>query len=61
MGPASTDPTAGYTAEDYATHVRTEFGTYRDLLDRLINATGFQVVDVQVRGQVYAAYSCIRR
>jgi SAM-dependent methyltransferase len=61
MGSASTDPTAGYTAEDYATHVRTEFGTYRDLLDRLIDATGFQVVDLQVRGQVYAAYTCIRR
>jgi SAM-dependent methyltransferase len=42
-------------------HVRTEFGTYRDLLDRLIDATGFQVVDLRVRGQVYAAYTCIRR
>ena len=61
MGSASTDPTTGYTAEDYATHVRAEFSTYRELLDRLIDATGFQVVDLQVRGQVYAAYTCIRR
>jgi len=61
MGSASTDPNAGYTAEDYATHVRAEFSTYRDLLDRLIDATGFQVLDLQVRDQVYAAYTCIRR
>ena len=61
MRSASTDPIVGYTAEDYATHVRTEFSTYRDLLDRIIDATGFQVLDVQVRGQVYAAYTCIRR
>lgn len=61
MASASTDPAAGYTAEDYATHVRTEFGTYRDLLDHLIDATGFQVLDLQVRSQLYAAYTCIRR
>jgi SAM-dependent methyltransferase len=61
MGSASTDPDAGYSAEDYATHVRTEFGTYRDLLDRLIDATGFQVLDLQVRGQLYAAYTCVKR
>lgn len=61
MAGASTDPAAGYTAEDYATHVRTEFSTYRELLDRLIEAAGFQIADVRVREQVYAAYTCIRR
>lgn len=34
-GPA-TDPAAGYTAADYATHLRTEFSTYRWLLEPLL-------------------------
>jgi len=61
MASASTDPSTGYTAEDYATHVRTEFSTYRELLDRLIDASGFHIADLQVRSQIYAAYTCIRR
>ena len=59
--PGSRDPATGYTAEDYATHVRTEFSTYRELLDRLIESSGFEILDVHVRGQVYAAYTCIAR
>ena len=58
---ASADPAAGYTAADYATHVRTEFSTYRELLDRLIEAGGFEIVDLVVRDRIYAAYTCVRR
>ncbi len=59
MGGAVQDPTAGYTSEDFATHIRTEFGTYRWLLEPLIEAAGFEILDVDVRGRIYAAYTCI--
>ncbi len=58
---AATDPAAGYTAEDYATHVRTEFSTYRWLLEPLLAATGFEILDVATRARLYATYTCRRR
>lgn len=58
---AATDPAVGYTAEDLATHVRTEFSTYRRLLESLLDATGFEVLDVQFVRRVYGAYTCRRR
>ena len=57
---AATDPAAGYTAADYATHVRTEFSTYRWLLEPLLAATGFEILDVTTRAGLYAAYTCRR-
>lgn len=61
MANAATDPTSGYTREDFATHVRTEFSTYRCLLDSLLHATGFDIVEADVRRQIYATYTCMRR
>jgi SAM-dependent methyltransferase len=61
MGDAATDPAAGYTAEDYATHLRTEFSTYRWLLEPLLDATGFEILDVESRRRLYASYTCRRR
>lgn len=40
---------------------RTEFSTYRELLDRLIETSGFEIVDLAVRDRLYAAYTCVRR
>lgn len=57
---ASTDPTIGYTAEDYATHIRTEHSTYRWLLEPLLEAAGFQIIDSEFRRQLYATYTCRR-
>ncbi len=59
MAGAVQDPAAGYTRADFATHIRTEFGTYRWLLEPLIEAAGFEIVDVDVRGRIYAAYTCL--
>ncbi len=59
MANAALDPAAGYTREDFATHVRTEFGTYRWLLEPLIEAAGFTITDADVRGRIYAAYTCM--
>jgi ubiquinone/menaquinone biosynthesis C-methylase UbiE len=57
---ASSDPTAGYTAEDYAEHIRTEFSTYRWLLEPMLAATGFEIVTAEFSGRLYGAYTCIR-
>jgi SAM-dependent methyltransferase len=57
---AATDPAAGYTAEEFATHVRTEFSTYRWLLEPLLHATGFDIVHSKIDRQIYATYTCLR-
>ncbi len=58
---ASTDPTRGYTAEDYATHIRTEHSTYRWLLEPMLDAAGFDIVDVDFRLSLFGAYTCVKR
>jgi ubiquinone/menaquinone biosynthesis C-methylase UbiE len=58
---AATDPAAGYTAEDYAVHIRTEHSTYRWLLEPLLDATGFDILDAAFDGRLYGAYTCVRR
>jgi ubiquinone/menaquinone biosynthesis C-methylase UbiE len=61
MNAAASDPVRGYTAEDFATHVRTEFSTYRWLLEPMLSAAGFDIVDAEFRASVYGAYTCIKR
>ena len=61
MGSAATDPNNGNTSEDFATHIRTEFSTYRYLLEPLLTAAGFEIVDSDVRMRVYATYTCVKR
>lgn len=61
MAAAVDDPARGYTAPEFAAHVRTEFGTYRWILDGLLERTGFEIVDADVRAGIYAAYTCRRR
>jgi SAM-dependent methyltransferase len=57
---AATDPADGYTAADYAEHIRTEFSTYRWLLEPMLDATGFEIVSADFDGRLYGAYTCIR-
>lgn len=61
MDGAVQDPAVGYTRADFATHVRTEFSTYRWLLEPLFNATGFEIIDADVRREIYATYTCVKR
>lgn len=61
MDGAVDDPALGYTREDYAEHIRTEHSTYRWLLEPIITASGFEIVDVEFAGAVYGAYTCVRR
>ncbi len=55
------DPTRGYTAADLAEHVRTEFSTFTWLLEPMLDAAGFDVIDRDVRRGIYATYTCLRR
>lgn len=58
---AGADPTTGYTSEDLATHVRTEFSTFRWLLEPMLLVSGFEIVGASFRDGVYGAYTCQRR
>jgi SAM-dependent methyltransferase len=58
---AATDPARGYTREDFAEHLRTEFSTFRWLLEPMLDAAGFETVDVAFRGSIYGAYTCVKR
>jgi SAM-dependent methyltransferase len=57
---AAEDPTKGYTREDFAEHIRTEYSTYRWLFDPMLAVAGFEIVESSFRRRVYGAYTCIR-
>jgi SAM-dependent methyltransferase len=57
---AAADPADGYTAGDYAKHIRTEFSTYRWLLEPMLAATGFEIVTAEFERRLYGAYTCVR-
>jgi SAM-dependent methyltransferase len=57
---AAHDPADGYTAEDYAVHIRTEFSTFRWLLEPMLAAAGFEIVTAEYARRLYGAYTCIR-
>jgi len=57
---AAADPADGYTAADYAEHIRTEFSTYRWLLEPLLAAAGFEIVAVTFERRLYGAYTCVK-
>ncbi len=57
---APKDPACGYTREDLTEHVRTEFSTYRWLLEPMLAAAGFRIAASDFRGRVYGAYTCIK-
>ncbi|MEJ3748728.1 class I SAM-dependent methyltransferase [Actinomycetes bacterium KLBMP 9797] len=58
---AATDPAAGYTAADYAEHIRTEYSTFRWLLEPMLDAAGFDIVATDFPAPVYGEYTCVRR
>jgi ubiquinone/menaquinone biosynthesis C-methylase UbiE len=58
---ASTDPAAGYTAQDYADHIRGEHSTYRFLFEPLLEAAGFDIVDVTYEAGLFGSYTCVKR
>jgi hypothetical protein len=57
---AAADPAAGYTSEDYAEHIRTEFSTFRWLLEPMLAAAGFEIVAADFEARLYGAYTCVK-
>jgi ubiquinone/menaquinone biosynthesis C-methylase UbiE len=60
FGHAAADPAEGYTGADYAEHIRTEFSTFRWLLEPMLAAAGFKIVTVEFERRLYGAYTCIK-
>jgi ubiquinone/menaquinone biosynthesis C-methylase UbiE len=60
LADAAEDPSLGYTRDDFAQHLRTEFSTFRWLLEPMLAAAGFTIVTADFDGQVYGAYTCVR-
>jgi ubiquinone/menaquinone biosynthesis C-methylase UbiE len=58
---AVADPARGYTHADLAEHIRTEYSTFRWLLEPMLAAAGFEIVTADFSGSVYGASSCRRR
>jgi hypothetical protein len=56
----SADPAAGYTSADYAEHIRTEFSTFRWLLEPMLAAAGFEIVAADFEARLYGAYTCVK-
>lgn len=54
---AATDRGVGYTADDLAAHVRTEFSTYRWLFEPMIERAGFTIAERQFRRAIYGSYT----
>jgi SAM-dependent methyltransferase len=60
LAAAAADPAAGYTAADYAEHIRTEHSTFRWLLEPMLTAAGFEIAEVSYERRLYAAYTCLK-
>jgi ubiquinone/menaquinone biosynthesis C-methylase UbiE len=60
LAAAAADPAQGYTAGDYAEHIRTEHSTFRWLLEPMLAAAGFEIADVAYDRRLYAAYTCVK-
>ena len=60
LGNAAADPADGYTAGDYAEHIRTEFSTYRWLLEPMLAVAGFEITSVTFDRRLYGAYTCVK-
>jgi SAM-dependent methyltransferase len=58
---AEAEPADGYTAADYAEHIRTEHSTFRWLLEPMLGAAGFAVAEVRYERRLYGAYTCVKR
>jgi SAM-dependent methyltransferase len=58
---AADDPARGYTRDDLAEHIRSEYSTFRWLLEPMLTAAGFEIVDVEFDRSTYGRYTCIKR
>ena len=57
---AATTPAEGWTRGELETHVRDEHSTFAWLLAALLEHAGFETLERDVRGGIYATYVCRR-
>lgn len=55
MSRAVGDPARGYTAAELAEHLRSEFSTFTWLLEPMLDRTGFELLDREIRSSIYSA------
>jgi len=53
-------PGEGFTASDFATHVREEHSTFRWILEGLIERAGFRIIACKSADEAYAEFRCLR-
>lgn len=53
-------PAEGWTRAELEEHVRSEHSTFAWLLEPLLEHSGFEIVERDVRGRIYATYVCRR-
>jgi ubiquinone/menaquinone biosynthesis C-methylase UbiE len=59
---APTNPKEGYTREDLETHIKTEFSTYGDELEVMLDQAGFVIREFDHSGnKIFSAYTCIKK
>jgi len=61
MDGAVTDPSAGFTIDELADHVRGEFSTYSWLFEEMLAKVGLDIRDRSYVRSAYGAYTCTRR
>jgi len=57
---AAPTPAEGWTRSELVTHVRDEHSTYAWLLEPLLAHAGFEILERDVGGRIYATYVCRR-
>ena len=57
---AAPTPEEGWTRAELETHVREEHSTFAGLHEALLEHAGFEIVEREVRGGIYATYVCRR-
>jgi SAM-dependent methyltransferase len=57
---AAPTPAEGWTRSELETHVRDEHSTFAWLQEALLEHAGFEIVERDVRGGIYATYVCCR-
>jgi SAM-dependent methyltransferase len=59
---ATTDPAHGWTAEQLAEHMRTEYSTFTWLLEPMLERAGFEIHECYLSpSEIYTRYVCLRR
>ena len=61
LAAAAPTPAAGWTRPELEAHVREEYSTFAWLLEALLVHAGFEILERDVRGAIYATYVCARR